>query len=180
VFRFVRDVEPLAIGDPLPDYRFTNELGEPVHLHQFHGQALAITFVFTRCPYPTFCPRMSGNFHEAEEKLCQLTNAPTNWHLLTVSFDPEFDTPVRLKAYAENYGYDSRHWNFLSGELIEVTALADGLGMEFWHDATGSLNHNLRAAVVDPQGRVQKIFVGNKWTSDDLVAEILRASKISP
>jgi protein SCO1/2 len=180
-FRFVRDVEPLNIGDPLPDYRFTNQLGQAVHLHQFRGQALAITFIFTRCPYPTFCPLMSNNFRDAQEKLLNTPNAPTNWHLLTISFDPEYDTPARLKAYAQNYHCDPKRWSFLTGELIDITAIAEQFGQQFWRAKPNEpISHNLRTVVVDTQGRVQKIIPENKWTSDELVAEIVKATVINP
>jgi len=173
--RIVRDVEPLQIGDPLPEYHFTNELGHPVSTAQFKGQALAITFIFTRCPLPNFCPLMSNNFGDAQKRLLAMPSAPTNWHLLTISFDPEFDTPVILKAYAQRFGADPQHWNFLTGELIDVTAISEQFGQMFWREE-GALSHNLRTAVVDAAGRVQKIFEGNKWTSAELVAELVKAA----
>jgi protein SCO1/2 len=174
----VRDVEPLNIGDPLPDYTFTNELGQAVSLAQFKGQALAITFIFTRCPFPTFCPQMSRYFRETQEKLKQQTSM-TNWHLLTLSFDPEFDTPAVLKNYAEEYQADPSRWNFLTGALIDVTALTEQFGVQFWRVNPGEpLSHNLRTVVVDAAGRVQKIFPNNNWTSDELVAEMLKAAAV--
>ena len=179
-FRLVREVEPLNVGDLLPDYRFTNQLGQAVHLHQFRGQALAITFIFTRCPYPTFCPLMSNNFRDVQEKLLKMPNAPTNWHLLTISFDPEFDTPARLKGYAESFHGNPKHWSFLTGELIDVTAISEQVGLLFWREGEGAISHNLRTAVVDAAGRVQKIFAENKWTSDDLAEEILKAAQAKP
>ena len=176
--RVVRDVEPLNIGDPLPDYTFTNELGQAVSLAQFKGQALAITFIFTRCPFPTFCPQMSRYFRETQEKLKQQTSM-TNWHLLTLSFDPEFDTPAVLKNYAEEYQADPSRWNFLTGALIDVTALTEQFGVQFWRVNPGEpLSHNLRTVVVDAAGRVQKIFPNNNWTSDELVAEMLKAAAV--
>src|SRR2546426_606444 len=93
IIRLVRDVEPLQVGDPLPEYHFTNELGQAVSLSQYKGKALALTFIFTRCPLPNFCPRMSTNFEEVQKKMAATSNGPTNWHLLTITFDPEFDTP---------------------------------------------------------------------------------------
>jgi len=119
-FRRVRDVDPLNIGDPLPEYHFTNEMNQPVSFSDFKGQALGITFLFTRCPFPTFCPRMASNFDEALKKLKADTNAPTNWHLLTITFDPAFDTPAVLKSYAKRYTYDPSHWSYLTGELIDA------------------------------------------------------------
>src|SRR6185436_12077732 len=83
-FRLVRDVEPLSVGDMLPEYHFTNQLGQAVSLSQFRGQALAITFIFTRCPFPTFCPLMSNNFRDVQDTLLKSASGPTNWHLLTI------------------------------------------------------------------------------------------------
>ena len=82
-FRFVRDVEPLNVGDALPDYHFTNHLGEPVSFSQFRGQALAFTFIFTRCPFPNFCPLMSKNFASLQERLQKAL--PGKFHLVSVT-----------------------------------------------------------------------------------------------
>lgn len=175
-FRRVRDVEPLNIGDALPEYRFTNQLGQPFSTTDFKGQALAINFLFTRCPFPNFCPRMANNFDEAEKKLLAMTNGPTNWHLLTISFDPDFDTPAVLKTYAENHHYHPDHWTFATGALIDITAIAEQFGLAFWHDESGSISHNLRTIVIDPSGRVQKVWAGNEWAPDELVTEMVKAA----
>ena len=97
-FHLVRDVDALGIGDELPVYHFTNELGQAVNTSEFKGQVFAFTFFFTRCPYPTFCPLMSSNFDAAQKKLLALANAPAKWHLLSISFDTEHDTPAELKG----------------------------------------------------------------------------------
>ena len=175
-FRLVRDVEPLNIGDPLPDYAFTNELGEPIRLTAFQGQALAITFIFTRCPYPTFCPRMSSLFQDTLDLLAHDPTAPTNYHFLTVSFDPDYDTPHQLQTYAESHHYDPQRWSFLTGQLINITALADCFGMKFWREGAG-LNHNLRTAVVDANGHVQTVLIGNNWTPESLAEEVVGAAR---
>ncbi len=177
-FRLVRDVEPLSVGDLLPAYTFTNQFGQAVSLSQFRGEALAITFLFTRCPYPTFCPLMASNFEKAQEKLLAMASGPTNWHLLTISFDPDYDTAARLKAYAERRHYDPKRWTFATGKLIDITALTEQFGMYFWRDETGGLSHNLRAVVVDTRGRVQRIIPENKWKADELVAEIVQAAGV--
>lgn len=178
---FVRDVDPLNVGDPLPDYRFTNQMGQAIQLSQYRGQALAFTFIFTRCPFPTFCPLMSNNFRQVQDGLNQLYASPTNWHLFTISFDPDWDSPERLKAYAEGMHHDPRHWSFLTGDLVEITALAEQVGEVFARDANGTgINHNLRTVVVDAQGRIQKIIRENKWTPDELVAELIKAAKTKP
>lgn len=174
--RRVRDVDPLNVGDPLPEYHFTNELGQAVTLSQFKRSALAITFIFTTCPFPTMCPRLSQNFAETEKKLKEMPDAPKNWRLLTISFDPEKDTVAVLKKYAERYKYDPKHSSFLTGDLMEITAIAEQFGQTFWREG-GTISHNVRTVVIDTDGIVQKIIPENKWTSDELVQEILNATK---
>lgn len=178
-FRLVRDVEPLQPGDALPEYHFINQLGQPISTKQFTGQVLAITFLFTRCPYPNFCPRMANNFEAAQQKLLALANGPTNWQLLTISFDPEFDKPAVLKAYADAHHYKPGHSTFATGELIDITAIAEQFGLAFWHDETGGISHNLRTVVIDAAGRVRKVFEGNNWTSDELVQEMVKGAAVS-
>ncbi|MCX6895409.1 MAG: SCO family protein, partial [Verrucomicrobia bacterium] len=136
---------------------------------------------FTRCPLPNFCPRMSLNFVEAQTKLKKLPAAPANWQLLTLSFDPAYDTPAVLKEYAERYGCDPARWSFLTGDLAAVTALTEQAGVMFWRENPAEpISHNLRTVVVDPRGRVQKIIPNNDWTGDELVAEILKAAAVAP
>jgi protein SCO1 len=179
-FRLVRDVDPLNIGDPLPEYHFTNELGQAVSTKQFLGQPFAFTFFFTQCPYPAFCPLMSSNFKSVQNALLEMTNAPTHWHLISISFDTTVDTPATLKAYGRRYNYQPEHWSFVTGDLVEITAIADQVGAYFGHDEGGGITHNLRTVVVDARGRVQKIFNGNKWTTDELVAELVKAGTAKP
>lgn len=177
--RLVRDVEPLREGDLMPDYRFTNELGQAVSLGQFRGRAYAFTFIFTRCPLPTFCPRMALNFSEVCRKLNTRPDAPTNWHLLTISFDVDFDTPERLRDYARRYNYEATRWSFLTGAMIDIDAITEQFGLMFTRDATGvNFNHTLRTVVIDAAGRIHKIFVGNEWKSDELVEEICAAARV--
>ena len=183
LFREVKEVEPLKPGDRVPDYRFTNELGQAVTLSQFQGQALAITFIFTRCPLPTFCPRMSGNFAEARKQLKSRPQTPTNWHFLTLSFDPEFDTPPVLRAYAKQHRSESDRWDFLTGNLIDVTALGEQVGLTFWRpepSEPANISHNVRTLVVDLQGRLQRVFEGNEWKPEELVAEMVQAAAVKP
>src|SRR5882724_9967364 len=120
-------------GHPLLYYKFTNELGQAVSLDDFRGQAIAMTFFYTRCPLPEFCPRLSKNFQGAQQKLEAMTNAPGNWHFISVSFDPEIDTPQMLKAYGENYHYDPNHWSFLTGPPDKIAELAQLSGRSEEH-----------------------------------------------
>ncbi len=162
---------------PLLDYPFTNELGQPVRLSDFRGQALAVTFFFTRCPIPDYCPRLSKNFEEASQKLSVLPGGPTNWHFLSVTFDPEFDTPAVLKAYGERYHYDPKHWSFLTGPRDKISELAEGSGVKL-DRSSGFISHNFRTLIVNAAGHLQMTFPMGGNLSDAIVAEVLKAAAV--
>jgi protein SCO1/2 len=164
--------------NPLLNYKFTNELGQAVSLSDFHEQALAITFFYTRCPLPEYCPRLSKNFQEASQKLEAMTNAPGNWHFLSISFDTEFDTPQMLKAYGENYGYDPAHWSFLTGPSEKIAELARASGVTYESD-NGIINHNFRTLIVNASGHLQMVFPTSGDLSDSIVDEIIKAAALT-
>ena len=175
-FRLVRDVEPLEVGDALPEYHFVDQDGKGISTSQFKGQALAITFLFTRCPFPNFCPLMAKNFAELQKILLSTADAPTNWHLLAITIDPEFDTPAVLKSYSARYRRDAAHWTFATGELIDITAIGEQFGLTFWHEEGSILSHNLRTVVIDPAGRVQNIIIGNDWSPAEIAHDMIKAT----
>jgi len=126
-------------------------------------------------------PEMDG--WSVLKKLKADGQAPTNWHLLTITFDPAFDTPAVLKSYAKRYTYDPAHWNYLTGELIDITAIAEQFGLMFWRpdpNEVAGISHNLRTAVIDAQGRVQRVFTDNNWKVDDFAAEMIKAAAKKP
>ncbi len=170
-------VAALNPGDLLPDFTFTNELGQTLRFSQFRGSALAFTFIFTRCPFPEFCPRMCKQFLAASQKLAAMANAPTNWHLLTISFDPEHDTPAVLKAYAERYGYDPARWSFATTSAEDIARLAPLCDLMVRREGA-SYMHNLRTVVVAADGRVRRIFTNNEWAADELANEIVQAAAV--
>jgi protein SCO1 len=167
-------MEALTEGDMLPDYQFTNELGEPVRLSQFQGHVVVLTFFFTSCPYPDFCPRMTSNFARAAEELRHINNAAFAWQLLSISFDPASDTPQRLRSYALGVPYDPRHWSFLTGDERQISRLAAQMGEIYRREGT-TISHNLHTIVVDPRGRIRNILPGNQWTPEQLVEAMLQA-----
>ena len=164
--------------NPLWDYKFTNELGQAVSLNDFRGQALAITFFYTRCPLPDYCPRLSKNFEAAQQKLESKPGAPLNWHFLSISFDTEFDTPAMLKAYGDSYQYDPKHWSFLTGPADKIGELARASGVTYEPDA-GTFNHNFRTLIIDAHGHLQMIFPTAGDLSDQIVAEIIKAAAVT-
>ncbi len=179
-FRPVREVEPLKVGDAMPDYKFTNELGRAVSFAQLKGAPYAFTFIFTRCPYPLFCPQMSRSFLAAQKGLAEAKDAPKDWHLFSITFDVEFDTPAVLRSYAQTYNYDPQRWSFLTGALIDIDAITEQFGLGFARNAggggLGAFDHNLRTVVIDAAGKVQRIFIGNEWKPEELVEEMKKGA----
>ena len=147
-------------------------------LNDFRGQALAITFFYTRCPLPDFCPRLSKNFEMAQQKLESVPDAPANWHLISVSFDTEFDSPPMLKAYGDSYQYDSKHWTFLTGPTDKIGELAREAGVTYQADG-GTFNHDFRTLIIDASGHLQMVFPTSGDLSDQIVAEIIKAAAVT-
>ena len=163
--------EGLAVGALVPDGALVDAHGGPLRLSDFKGRALALTFIFTRCPLPDFCPRLNEQFSAVQR---ELLTAGAGWHLLSISIDPAYDTPERLAAYAPRFHPEPTRWTFATGEADEIERLAGAFGLRTMR-AGAELNHTLRTVVVDPAGRVQKIFNGNEWKVAELVAEMQRA-----
>jgi protein SCO1/2 len=160
---------------PLLDYAFTNELGQPMRLGDFRGQVLAMTFFFSRCPIPDYCPRLMKNFEEASQKLRNTAGAPTNYHFLSVTFDPEFDTPARLKAYAKGYEYDPSHWSFLTGPADKLAELARLSDVKYQRDGA-FFNHDMRTLIIDGEGRLRMVFPIGGNLSGAIAEEMLKAA----
>jgi protein SCO1/2 len=177
VFVFHADSAELKTGDTLPDGEFTAEDGRQIHFSDFRGRVVAFTFFFTSCPLPEFCPRMNKNFFEARKILLADSNAPANWQLLSISFDPGFDTPQMLSGYANFYrGADTNRWLFAVAPTNTLAELAPKVDLHFWRE-NGSLSHNLRTVVLDTNGRISRQFDGNDWTPPQLAAAICDAAK---
>ncbi len=164
----------LSRGDLLPDIELLDEQGKTVHLHDFRGKALAISFIYLRCPLPTYCPLMNRNFQAAQALLDRL-GLKERVHFLSVSMDPQNDTPELLANFAQAYEADELVWTFAVAQETPLHTLGDAVGLEFQRKADG-ISHNLRTVVVDPQGKIRRIFRGNTWTPQELAAELRAAA----
>jgi protein SCO1/2 len=167
----------LKSGDVLPDYELTDEAGGKIRFADFRGRVLAFTFLFTRCPLPDFCPRMSQDFAETRRLLVNAPGGPTNWQFLSISFDPEFDHPVVLSSYA-NYFREGNpdRWLFAVASADTLASLAPKLDLMVVHEG-GGISHNLRTVVLDPQGRIFRQFDGNQWLPQKLAEAIREAAR---
>jgi protein SCO1 len=170
----VRILEP---GDTLPVFEFVDEAGAPRKLDDWRGQALALTFIYTRCPVPDFCPLMDRQFAEVQRIVKSDERLRGNVHLLSLSFDPAFDTPAVLAAHSRKVGADPSLWSFLTGNKQGIEAFASRLGVSLGPAAGGApeIVHNLRTVVIGADGRLARIFNGNEWQPSDVVSALRSA-----
>jgi protein SCO1/2 len=152
-----------------PEVALRDDSGKSLHLSDFRGRAVAFTFIFTRCPLPDFCPLMSHQFAEVARSLRQET--PERWALLSITMDPEYDTPTVLAAYAGSYRPPglAEQWRFATGDPREIRKLAEFAGVATRGEGA-ALQHTLRTVVLGPDGTVRKIFSGNGWKPAELTA----------
>lgn len=160
----------LQEGEKVPrDLTLTNQDGDPIKIGDFRGQTLVLTFIYTRCPLPDYCPLMSKRFASLQPKLrAQFGNTV---HLLSVSFDPEYDTPKVLREYAQKYTDELDTWTFATGDSTEIARITDRFGV-FTKQDGGEITHNLRTIVIDQNGLVRRLFHGNDWTSEQVMSAV--------
>ena len=166
----------LKDGDPLPDATFVDQNGRTRALKEWRGGPLAITFTYTRCPLPEFCPRIDRSFSAVEDAIAGDAALRGRAKLLTVSFDPAHDTPAVLKAHAKKVGADERTWTFATGKREEVELFAARLGVAVTRtgETPADIMHNLRTVVVDSGGIVRALHSGSEWSPEQLVADLRR------
>ena len=167
----------LGPGDLAPDARFVDERGVTRRLADWKGSALALTFIYTRCPVPTFCPLMDRQFRAVQDHVRADPALRSRVRLLSISFDPEHDTPAVLARHAAGLKADPSIWHFLTMARADLDAFAPPFGVSIVRDgeSAAEIVHNLRTAVIDPAGRVTKVFNGAEWTPEDLIAELRQA-----
>jgi len=171
------------IGQPVPDISLINQDGKRISLKDFRGKALAITFIYAKCPLPDYCIRMSTNFSDLAHQVAANADLKDKIRLLSISFDPANDTPEKLRSYGIGYlGNDPNTkfdvWQLAVGSDAEVRKIADFFGLRYEVDAQdkAKINHSLRTAVIAPDGKVTRIFPGNEWTTTQLLKELESAA----
>jgi protein SCO1/2 len=164
-----------APGDVVPDFSFTNQSAKRISLQQYRGQVLLVTFIYTRCPFPDFCPRMSSNFAEIYKQL-GANPALADTHLLSISFDPEHDTPKVLRDYAFSVAHTHepalfRRWEFAAPAAADLPKIADFFALTIKPEG-GLITHNLSTAVISPDGKIVKWYHGSDWQVSDLIKDV--------
>jgi protein SCO1 len=174
-----RDVEINSLpheGDAVPDFALVNQSGKKISIKQYRGKALLITFIYTRCPLPDYCPLMSSNFAEIDKALQAEPNLYAKTHLLSVSFDSSYDTPAVLRsyggAYTERYTDEKfEHWEFASGSAEEVKAITKFFGLQY-EPKSDQIIHSLVTAIISPDGKVFRIYAYNDWKPAAVLADL--------
>ena len=163
-------------GAEVPDYGLVNQSDRPIHLAQYRGKTLLLTFIYTRCPIPDYCPLMSENFAHIEAELAKQPELYQKTHLLSITIDPDYDTPPVLRSYgaAHTGKYTDEkftHWEFATGTKDQVKGIAQFFGLRYYADQD-QIVHGLRTVIIDPEGKVAKVYRDNSWKPDEVVAEL--------
>lgn len=165
-------------GDEVPDYTMVNQDGKDIRLRNFRGKALLLTFIYTRCPLPEYCNLMSTNFAEIDRELQKQPDAYSKTHLLSITIDPDYDTPKVLRSYGaahtERYQNETfEHWDFATGSKDQIKGVAQFFGLRYFQD-NDQIVHGLRTVIIAPDGKVVKVYRDNQWKPEEVVNEMVR------
>lgn len=171
------ETERVQIGETVPDFKLVDQDGKDLRLSDLRGKAVVLTFIYTRCPLPNFCPLMSKNFADLEQRLSK--EFPNQYQLLSITMDPGFDRPEVLKEYAARYEANLRNWSFATGDPQQIQFIAGLTGLYYVWEG-GLISHDLRTVLIGPDGRLVHIWKSNVWTPYEVqrfVAELLSPDK---
>jgi protein SCO1 len=167
-------------GEAVPDFKLVNQSNQQISLAQYHGKTLILTFIYTRCPFPDFCPRISGRFAEINRDLSSQPALFAKIHLLSVSFDPQYDTPTVLTDYGHKWAGTQagvfNHWEFASVSAADLPAMAKFFGLTVIPEKDDIITHSLSTAVIGPEGKIYRWYHGSDWQASELLKDAARAT----
>jgi protein SCO1 len=163
-------------GDAVPNFSLVNQDAKPIRLDRYRGKALLLTFIYTRCPLPEYCTLMSNNFAQIDKELQKNAALYDKTHLLSVSFDPAYDTPKVLRSYGAahtgNYTSETfKHWEFATGTPQQIKEIAQFFGLTYSQEKD-QIAHSLRTVVITPDGKVYKIYRSNDWKPEEVLSDL--------
>jgi len=163
-------------GDKVPDFTLVNQNNKTIRTSQYHGKALLLTFIYTRCPIPEYCTLMSNNFAEIDRELQKTPELYEKTRLLSISIDPEYDTPAVLRSYGASHTgrYEDEkftHWEFATGSKDQVKEVAKFFGLQYFPEKD-QIVHGLRTVIIGPDGKVAKVYRGNEWKPSEVVTDL--------
>jgi len=173
----------LAAGERVPNLPLINQDGKTIHLDDFEGKAVLLTFIYTRCPMPNFCPRLSSQFARIHDNLEKTPEAYAKTHLLTVSFDPKYDTAPVLRryglAYLDNDASGFAQWDFASAGPSDLRKLANAFGLVYFEQGN-QIAHSMDIVLISPEGTIVKYW-SYEWTTAELEADLRQqAARTTP
>jgi protein SCO1/2 len=161
-------------GDPVPDFKLVDQSNKPVQLNSYHGKALLVTFIYTRCPMDDFCPKMSRNFAAIDKALRADPGLYAHSALLSISFDPAYDKPEVLRAYGATYtgqqGFD--HWRFAAPVGDALKPVEEYFNLGATQDDANSITHSLSTVLIGPDGKIAAWYPGSEWTPEEVTAKM--------
>jgi protein SCO1 len=168
-----------APGEDVPNFAFTNQNGRHISLDQYRGRMLFVTFIYTRCPFPDYCPRMSSNFAEIYNQL-PANPALSGAHLLSISFDPQYDTPKILRAYGFSVAHTHEpalfnRWEFAVPTSADLPKVADFFALTIKPEG-GLITHDFSTAIIGPNGKIVAWYHGSDWQVSDLIKDATSAA----
>jgi protein SCO1/2 len=167
-------------GDAVPDFALLDQSGRRIHLRSFHGDALLLTFIYTRCPFVDFCPKVSDNFAHMYAMLRKETGPASRIRLLSVSFDPAHDTPAVLRQYAASFSHTTGtnrpfdRWEFAAAPEKKLPEIAKFFGL-YYNAADAQITHSMSTSLISPDGKIVAWFHDNDWNPSDLMADATKA-----
>ena len=171
------------VGDKVPNFALLNQSDKTIHLDQFKGKVVLLTFIYTRCPIADYCPRMSANFAEIDKALAGNKSIYGKTHLVSVSFDPKYDTPQVLRSYGGAHTgkfteEDFRHWDFAAPSLAELPKMEEWFDVGVTGDSSdpSTIQHSLSTVVIGKDGKVLAWYPTNDWKVADVLKEVEAAA----
>jgi protein SCO1 len=165
-------IEP-APGAETPNFTLVNQDGKQINFNQYRGQNLVLTFIYTRCPLPDYCPLMSENFAKIKAAVDQNAALKAKTHLLSISVDPDYDKPQVLRQYGARYvgKPEFKAWEFAAGSPEEIKKVAEFFGLQYWPEKD-QIIHGLRTAIIGADGKVVKVYRGNDWKPEEVLKQL--------
>jgi protein SCO1 len=164
-------------GQTVPNFKFLNQIGKSIDVDQFRGKVLLVTFIYTRCPLPDYCIRMSRNFATIQKQLAADPQLSNKTHLLSISFDPAYDTPKVLQSYGSTYAGSAAfsHWDFATPSPAELEAVDQFFDVGVSPGSNNTLTHSLSTAVISPDGKIFRWYPSNDWTPSSVLDDVKQA-----
>lgn len=163
-------------GDEFPDFALLDQNNHPIRTGQYKGKTLLLTFIYTRCPVPEYCTLMSNNFSQIDQQLQKKPELYDKTRLLSITIDPDYDTPAVLRSYGAShtgrYGEETfSHWAFATGTKEQILKVTQFFGLQYYPEKD-QIIHGLRTAIITPEGKIHKVYRGNEWKPDEVLKDL--------